>query len=185
MAASSSAADPKRYFPEMLKIVCSILSRNESLVFREPVDHVGLGLDDYPLIVTKPMDLGTVKKKIENDEYDTVDDIAADIRLVWSNCMLYNRDGSEVRLCSAADAAACALSHSQTLTPCVSPLMVPYSSITSPAPSPAASKSRTRHCSGAPLARLDATGFAPCPLTPRHPPYGYHAFGPPETRGFH
>jgi hypothetical protein len=81
----------------MLKIVCSILSRNESLVFREPVDHVGLGLDDYPLIVTKPMDLGTVKKKIENDEYNAVEDIAADIRLVWSNCMLYNRDGSEVR----------------------------------------------------------------------------------------
>ena len=80
----------------MLKIVCSILSRNESLVFREPVDWKGMGLWDYPEIVKDPMDLGTIKKKIENDEYEAVEDIANDIRLVWSNCMLYNRDGSEV-----------------------------------------------------------------------------------------
>ena len=88
----------KEGFPEMLKIVCSMLSRNESLVFRDPVDWRGLELLDYPDIVKRPMDLGTIKKKIENDDYLTIDDIANDIRLVWSNCMLYNRDGSEVRI---------------------------------------------------------------------------------------
>ncbi len=55
-----------------------------------------MNLWDYPEIVKDPMDLGTIKKKIENDEYEAVEDIANDIRLVWSNCMLYNRDGSEV-----------------------------------------------------------------------------------------
>ena len=98
MSSGSSASAPvgKEGFPEMLKIVCSMLSRNESLVFREPVDWKGMGLTDYPEIVKKPMDLGTVKKKIENDEYETMEEIALDIRLVWTNCMLYNRDGSEV-----------------------------------------------------------------------------------------
>jgi hypothetical protein len=95
-ASSGSAGNLKEGFPEMLKIVCSILSRNESLVFREPVDWKGMNLWDYPEIVKDPMDLGTIKKKIENDEYEAVEDIANDIRLVWSNCMLYNRDGSEV-----------------------------------------------------------------------------------------
>lgn len=64
----------KEFFPEMLKIVCSILSRPESQVFREPVDWKGLGLTDYPDIVKNPMDLGTVKKNIEKGEvYDSVE----------------------------------------------------------------------------------------------------------------
>lgn len=102
----SSAPVGKEGFPEMLKIVCSMLSRNESLVFREPVDWKGMGLTDYPEIVKKPMDLGTVKKKIENDEYDTIEEIALDIRLVWTNCMLYNRDGSEVCFVDFCDRSA-------------------------------------------------------------------------------
>ena len=91
------AAPAKDGFSEILKVVCSMLSRNECAVFREPVDWKGLELLDYPEIVQRPMDLGTIKKKIENDDYACVEDIATDIRLVWSNCMLYNRDGSEVR----------------------------------------------------------------------------------------
>lgn len=80
----------------MLKILLSIMSRRESFAFREPVDWKGLGLNDYLDIVKKPMDLGTIKNKIETNEYETIEDIANDIRLVWTNCMLYNRDGSEV-----------------------------------------------------------------------------------------
>lgn len=86
----------KEGIQELYKIVCSILSRPESHVFREPVDWKGLELLDYPDIVKKPMDLGTIRNKIENDKYENMEQIAADVRLVWSNCMLYNRDGSEV-----------------------------------------------------------------------------------------
>lgn len=83
-------------FPQIYKIVCCMLSRPESEIFREPVDWKGLGLTDYPDLIKKPMDLGTIKKKIEDNRYDTIEDITADIRLVWWNCMHYNRDGSEV-----------------------------------------------------------------------------------------
>ena len=86
----------KEGFNEMYKIVCSMLARPESTVFREPVDWKGLGLVDYPEIIKKPMDLGTIKGKIESEKYETYEEIAAVIRLVWTNCMLYNRDGSEV-----------------------------------------------------------------------------------------
>jgi len=79
----------------MYKVICSMMSRQESLAFREPVDWKTLGLFDYLEVVKKPMDLGTVKMKMEKHKYETLDDIAADIRLVWHNCMLYNRDGSE------------------------------------------------------------------------------------------
>ncbi len=86
----------KEGFLELYKIVCSILSRQESSVFREPVDWKNLGLNDYPEIVKFPMDLGTIKSKIETEKYASIEDIVSDVRLVWSNCMLYNRDGSEV-----------------------------------------------------------------------------------------
>ena len=59
-------------------------------------DWKNLGLFDYLEIVKKPMDLGTVKRRLEEDKYDDIVDVATDIRLVWTNCMLYNRDGSEV-----------------------------------------------------------------------------------------
>jgi len=84
---------------DMLKIVCVFISRPESAPFRDPVDYKGLGLTDYPKIVKKPMDLNTIKKKIEDGVYNEasipIEECAADIRLVWSNCMLYNQDGSD------------------------------------------------------------------------------------------
>jgi hypothetical protein len=43
------------------------------------------------------MDLGTVREKLDKKEYGSVAEVAADVRLVWSNCMRYNADGSEVR----------------------------------------------------------------------------------------
>lgn len=80
----------------MYKIVCSMISRPESAAFRDPVDWKSMGLLDYLDIVKSPMDLGTVKSRIEASKYNSLEEIAADVRLVWRNCMLYNRDGSEV-----------------------------------------------------------------------------------------
>ncbi|CAG8762686.1 17177_t:CDS:2, partial [Acaulospora morrowiae] len=37
-----------------------------------------------------PMDLGTVDVKLNNVEYENVDAFVADIRLIFSNCILYN-----------------------------------------------------------------------------------------------
>ncbi|RYH18449.1 hypothetical protein EON65_27195 [archaeon] len=78
------------------RIVCGFLSRPECFAFREPVDWKGLELWDYPKIVKIPMDLGTIKSKIEKREYTTVEEAAEDMRLIWKNCMLYNSSGSEL-----------------------------------------------------------------------------------------
>lgn len=79
----------------MLKLVYALLARPESADFRVPVDHVALGLKDYLDIVKEPMDLGTIRKKLLNKEYPTVESCARDIRLVWTNCMTYNQGGNE------------------------------------------------------------------------------------------
>ena len=79
----------------MSKLVSSLLARNDCGPFREPVDWRGLELYDYPKIIKKMMDLGTVKRKLERRQYPTAHQCAEDIRLVWKNCLSYNADGSD------------------------------------------------------------------------------------------
>ena len=82
---------------EMEKIIHTLMQMPDSADFREPVDWRGLGLDDYPRVIAKPMDLGTVKQKIERKPggYRNVNACVADIRLIWSNCKRYNGEGSD------------------------------------------------------------------------------------------
>lgn len=42
----------------------------KSVWFEKPVDHVRLQLADYTRIIKRPMDLGTVRKKLEGGEYE-------------------------------------------------------------------------------------------------------------------
>ena len=80
----------------LAKIVNSFMSRPDAAPFLEPVDWRGLDLFDYPEIIQKMMDLGTIKRKLERKQYNTAWECAQDIKLVWSNCMLYNSEGSEL-----------------------------------------------------------------------------------------
>ncbi len=74
---------------------CVSLFALELEPFRAPVDWQGLGLFDYPQVVRMPMDLGTIKKKLSEKKYANLFQAADDVRLVWSNCMTYNADGSD------------------------------------------------------------------------------------------
>ena len=58
--------------------------------FYKPVDAELLGLHDYHDIIEKPMDLGTVRRKMEASEYQTASAMAEDVRLIFTNCYKYN-----------------------------------------------------------------------------------------------
>ncbi|KAE9415154.1 hypothetical protein Angca_006966, partial [Angiostrongylus cantonensis] len=58
--------------------------------FLVPVDVEGMKLSDYYDIISNPMDLGTIKKKLDNKQYANAQEFADDIRLVCNNCFLYN-----------------------------------------------------------------------------------------------
>ena len=62
--------------------------------FRDPVNHVELGLHDYPEVIKEPMDLGTIAKNFERSHYMSVNDFANDVRLVWQNAITYNSAAS-------------------------------------------------------------------------------------------
>ena len=61
--------------------------------FYQPVDTIKLGLPDYFKIVKYPMDLGTVKKRLENNYYWCAQECVDDIKLMFNNCYLYNKPG--------------------------------------------------------------------------------------------
>ncbi|KAL6991337.1 hypothetical protein U1Q18_009453 [Sarracenia purpurea var. burkii] len=61
--------------------------------FNQPVYPVELNIPDYFSIVSEPMNLGTIKTKLEKS---SVEDFAADVRLTLSNAMLYNPPAKKV-----------------------------------------------------------------------------------------
>lgn len=62
--------------------------------FLTPVDWKTLHIPDYPTIIKRPMDLGTVWSQLEAGHYTNARDVAADVDLVWTNAMTYNMDDS-------------------------------------------------------------------------------------------
>ncbi|KAI0005490.1 Bromodomain-containing protein [Russula compacta] len=58
--------------------------------FSEPVDWVKLSIPDYPKIVKKPMDLGTMRSKLDSGAYPTAEKFRDDLKLIVGNCFLYN-----------------------------------------------------------------------------------------------
>uniref|UniRef100_A0A8C8D4L9 histone acetyltransferase n=1 Tax=Oncorhynchus tshawytscha TaxID=74940 RepID=A0A8C8D4L9_ONCTS len=73
----------------------------ESLPFRQPVDPQLLGIPDYFDIVKNPIDLSTIKRKLDTGQYQEPWQYVDDIWLMFNNAWLYNRKTSRVyKYCS-------------------------------------------------------------------------------------
>ena len=87
-----------------VEVVCRLLALDkfiETPLFQEPVDPVELNLPDYFDIIKEPMDLGTIKSKLENGEYDEEEDggggggmkfdaLKRDVMLTFDNAIEFN-----------------------------------------------------------------------------------------------
>lgn len=63
-------------------------------IFLEPVD-----MDDFPDyddIIDNPMDLGTVRQRLDDRKYQSPEQFARDMRRIWNNCKIYNQHGSAI-----------------------------------------------------------------------------------------
>jgi hypothetical protein len=78
------------------EVLKTLQSHQHAWVFNSPVDPVELALPDYFQIIKRPMDLGTIKKRLENGCYHSIDDFKVDSVLTFDNAMLYNQEGSVV-----------------------------------------------------------------------------------------
>ncbi|XP_050293288.1 bromodomain-containing protein 3-like isoform X2 [Anthonomus grandis grandis] len=81
---------------EILKDLFSKKHCSYAWPFYKPVDAELLGLHDYHDIIKKPMDLGTVKRKMDSREYRSAQEFAQDVRLIFTNCYKYNPSDHDV-----------------------------------------------------------------------------------------
>uniref|UniRef100_A0A4W5K6K0 histone acetyltransferase n=1 Tax=Hucho hucho TaxID=62062 RepID=A0A4W5K6K0_9TELE len=73
----------------------------ESLPFRQPVDPMVLGIPDYFDIVKNPIDLSTIKRKLDTGQYQEPWQYVEDIWVMFNNAWIYNRKTSRVyKFCS-------------------------------------------------------------------------------------
>lgn len=59
-------------------------------------DIVKLNIPNYPKVVKKPMDLSTMKKKLDNKEYANAEKFQEDFSLMIRNCFAFNPPGTLV-----------------------------------------------------------------------------------------
>ncbi|KAI6045133.1 Bromodomain-containing protein [Pisolithus marmoratus] len=64
--------------------------------FYEPVDPVKLDIPMYPKVIKKPMDLSTMRRKLENGEYSNATKFFDDFKLMIRNCFAFNPAGTPV-----------------------------------------------------------------------------------------
>mmetsp|Transcript_25091 Transcript_25091/g.60373 ORF Transcript_25091/g.60373 Transcript_25091/m.60373 type:complete len:1565 (+) Transcript_25091:76-4770(+) len=83
----------KSKFGDLLK---GLQGHSHGWVFNSPVDPVELGLPDYFEVIEKPMDLGSVKKQLDNGVYRSLTEVERDVCLTFDNAMQYNPEGSVV-----------------------------------------------------------------------------------------
>ncbi|KAI5190913.1 hypothetical protein NECID01_1208 [Nematocida sp. AWRm77] len=71
--------------------------------FLEPVDPVLV--PTYYTLIKKPMDLSTMRTKLQEGQYAAQSEFVADFDLMINNCYAFNATGSEVYLCGTKLAA--------------------------------------------------------------------------------
>ncbi|KAJ3371188.1 hypothetical protein GGF31_003611 [Allomyces arbusculus] len=77
-------------FKHALSMLRAIKRLKDAHIFLDPVDPVKLNIPDYPLIITHPMDLSTMERKLTTRAYATIDQLVADFNLMLDNCIKYN-----------------------------------------------------------------------------------------------
>ncbi|KAI8335273.1 hypothetical protein EDC96DRAFT_469660 [Choanephora cucurbitarum] len=75
---------------KMKSLLSKVMKKPEAMGFLEPVDPIALCVPHYPMIIKKPMDLGTMMKKLNNGQYKTVKEFESDMRLIFTNCYTFN-----------------------------------------------------------------------------------------------
>ena len=84
---------------EVLKELQAVKHWAFAQFFYTPVDPVALNIPTYFQIIKKPMDLGTIQNKLDNNAYEKASEFKEDVQLIFKNCYKFNPDGEFVNDC--------------------------------------------------------------------------------------
>ncbi|CAH8568730.1 unnamed protein product [Dicrocoelium dendriticum] len=97
----SSKSHPSKITTNQLEyikkdVVGRLLKEKIVWPFTRPVDHERLNLPDYPRIVKHPMDLGTIKQRLNLKFYRSSSECIDDLFTMFRNCYIFNKPGDDV-----------------------------------------------------------------------------------------
>ncbi|KAJ1921362.1 hypothetical protein H4219_000679 [Mycoemilia scoparia] len=75
---------------KLRKLIRTLMNNPNGYPFSRPVDPVLDGCPTYYDIIKNPMDLATIKQKLERNEYVSPEDFEHDMRLMFENCFAFN-----------------------------------------------------------------------------------------------
>ena len=81
-----------------MNTVRALKRAHDASPFLKPVDPIQLGIPDYFDVIKQPIDLTTIERKIQTNEYLDVEGFIADIELMLQNCFTYNPPNHPVHI---------------------------------------------------------------------------------------
>ncbi|KAI0690697.1 Bromodomain-containing protein [Cytidiella melzeri] len=94
----TSTSEQLKFCEKILKDLHKKVHYNIAQPFYDPVDWERLNLPSYPKIIKHPMDLSTMRKKLEAGQYPTADKFHQDFKLMIRNCFTFNPAGTPVNV---------------------------------------------------------------------------------------
>ena len=82
---------PQQVKEACLEIMDKVMKRPCAALFLEPVDPDRDGAPNYYMVVKRPVDLGTIRRRLENDEYPSVAAWNREMNQMLKNLMEENR----------------------------------------------------------------------------------------------
>ncbi|KAG1173845.1 hypothetical protein G6F70_005514 [Rhizopus microsporus] len=89
-SAPEKKAKPITDYEKMETIIVNAMTNPHAFEFLRPVDPIRQGVPHYFTIIKKPMDLGTIKGKLKNNQYASPEEMDEDVRLMFRNCYTFN-----------------------------------------------------------------------------------------------
>ncbi|KAI6250276.1 Bromodomain-containing factor [Erysiphe necator] len=82
---------------EITKILRNISRTNAGKNFRQPVAVLWPSIaENYAAKISNPMDLSTIEKKLKEEAYTTMNDLKADVHLIYNNSVIFNSAENQV-----------------------------------------------------------------------------------------
>jgi hypothetical protein len=81
---------------DCLVLLEKLMDQEIAVPFNTPVDYKLLNIPDYPKIVKKPCDLGTIKEMLLAGSLANTMHFNVHVRLVFDNAILYNADEAQI-----------------------------------------------------------------------------------------
>ncbi|KAK3710738.1 histone acetyltransferase [Vermiconidia calcicola] len=76
----------------LLSLLSALQTSSSAWPFLQPVN--GDEVHDYYTVITHPMDLSLMEKKLEGDQYENVEEFVKDVLLIVRNCRRYNAEST-------------------------------------------------------------------------------------------